>query len=103
MKPPTSGPITGPSTLGMLTQVMAAMNSLRGKLRSRISRPTGVIMAPPMPCRKRLATSIGRFRLTPQATEPRVNTAIAVQKMRRMPNRSAIQPDTGMKMASARM
>ena len=44
-----------------------------------------------------------RFTLAPQAIEPSVNTAIAAQKVRRMPNRSATQPETGMNTASARM
>ena len=80
---------------------MALTSSRRGKLRSRISRPTGVIMAPPNPWTARVATSTGKLRAAPQATEPRVKTARAATKTRRAPKRSANQPLTGMKMASA--
>ena len=58
MAPPASGPMVGPMMAGMETYAIAVTRSLRGKLRSRISRPTGVIMAPPMPCSTRLATSM---------------------------------------------
>ena len=82
---------------------MAVTNSLRGKDRSRISRPTGVIIAPPKPCTTRLATSIGKSTAAPHSADPSVNSAMAAQKVRRMPNRSAIQPLTGMNTARLRI
>ena len=60
-------------------------------------------MAPPKPCNTRLATSICSDCAAPQQIEPRVNTAIAEQKVRRMPNRSATQPLIGMNTARLRI
>ena len=37
--------------------------------------------------------------LSPQSTEPRVNKPMALEKTRRVPKRSAIQPLMGMKTA----
>ncbi len=56
MKPPTGGPSTGPISAGIVTQVMTATISRLSKLRSMTRRPTGDIMAPPMPCTKRAIT-----------------------------------------------
>jgi len=72
---------------------------VRGKLRSRIRRPTGVIIAPPKPCTTRIASSIARLVDSPHKAEPRLKIAIAAQNTRRVPMRSAIQPLSGMKTA----
>ena len=50
MKPPSGGPSTGPISAGMVSQDMALTRSRLLTVRSSTSRPTGVIMAPPMPC-----------------------------------------------------
>ena len=49
MKPPSGGPITGPSMAGMASQASAEMSSALGTVRKMTSLPTGTIMAPPMP------------------------------------------------------
>ena len=97
--PPVNGPSSGPMSAGMTTKFMAASISDLGNVRTRASRPTGVIMAPPMPCTTRAATSIGIFSASPQNSEPRVNRNTAQVKTRLVPNRSAIQPLMGMKTA----
>ncbi len=74
----------------------------RGKLRSRISRPTGVIMAPPSPCSTRIASSMPKLSAMPHSAEPRVKMPSARAKIRRAPNRSANQPLTGMNTARVR-
>jgi hypothetical protein len=56
MKPPSGGPITGPINAGIVTQAIAFTSSLLSIERSSTSRPTGVIIAPPMPCRMRAMT-----------------------------------------------
>ncbi len=56
MKPPSGGPITGPISAGTVTHVIALTSSLLSIERSSTSRPTGVIIAPPMPCRMRAIT-----------------------------------------------
>jgi hypothetical protein len=78
---------------------MARTRSLLAVVRSTTSRPTGTIIAPPMPCRPRVATSIGRFTANAQPIEASVKIAIAVPKTRRAPNRSASQPLIGMSTA----
>ncbi len=97
--PPTIGPTVGPIIAGIVIQFIAETRSERGKLRSRISRPTGVIIAPPKPCTTRIASMTGRFGARPHKAEPRVKIAIATQNTARAPSRSAIQPLTGMKTA----
>ena len=99
MKPPTGGPTTGPISAGMVSQAIAATSSCFGTLRSSTRRPTGTIMAPPMPCRMRASTRTPSEFACPQAIEPRVNTTIAARNTVRVPNRSAIQPLAGMNTA----
>ncbi len=43
---------------------------VRGKLRNRMSRPTGVIIAPPNPCTMRIVISIGRLFASPHSADP---------------------------------
>ncbi len=49
MKPPSGGPQIGPISAGMVTSAMALTRSFLSMLRTRMRRPTGVIMAPPVP------------------------------------------------------
>ena len=86
---------------GKVMYVMAVIMSARRKLRSKISRPTGVIIAPPSPCTTRMPTSMGKSCAMPHRAEPRVNTASAATNTRRAPKRSANQPLTGMNTATA--
>jgi hypothetical protein len=91
----------GATRAGIVSQLSACTSSLLGTVRSSTSRPTGTISAPPMPCRKRAATSCSSELLAAQASDPSRNTAIAAMKVLRAPKRSAIQPLTGMNTASA--
>src|SRR5439155_1853876 len=95
----TIGPTIGPIIAGIVIQFIAETRPARGKLRSRISRPTGVIIAPPKPCTTRIVISIGRLSASPHSAEPPANSRTAAQNTRRAPNRSAIQPLTGMNTA----
>ena len=83
----------------MATKLMARMSSDLANVRTKVSRPTGTIMAPPQPCRIRQATSRWMSPDRPQRTDPRVKRPIAEAKTRRVPKRSAIQPLIGMKTA----
>ena len=85
MKPPSGGPTTGPISAGVVSQAIAAMSSDFGTRRSSNSRPTGTIIAPPMPCSTRNSTSAGKDCAAPHSTEPRVNTAMAMRKTLRAP------------------
>ena len=49
MKPPSGGPQIGPISAGMVTSDMALSRSFLSMLRTMMRRPTGVIIAPPMP------------------------------------------------------
>src|SRR6476661_418269 len=70
MKPPSGGPITGPISAGTVTHVIALTNALLSIERSSTSRPTGVIIAPPMPCRMRAMTKWVTFCASAQPLEP---------------------------------
>ena len=78
---------------------MARTSSDLAVVRSTTSRPTGTIIAPPTPCRTRVATSVGRSTAAAQPSEARVKMAMAIMKIRRAPNRSASQPLIGMNTA----
>src|SRR6266481_4656559 len=68
---------------------MAVKNWFLGKLRSKINRPTGVIIAPPRPCSARVNTSIAKLSAIPQRHEPTVKVSNARVKIFRAPKRSA--------------
>ena len=56
MKPPTGGPMIGPTSAGIVTHAIASTSLCRSIERTSTSRPTGVIIAPPIPCRMRAIT-----------------------------------------------
>ena len=103
MKPATTGPMMGPMRAGMPMSAMAEMSSDFGTERTRIRRPTGTIMAPPMPCTTRASSNHSKVGASPQPMEARVKMMMASRKMVRAPNLSATQPDTGRKAASDSM
>jgi len=82
---------------------MARTNSDFGSARTSVSRPTGTIIAPPQPCRTRHATNRWMLRLKPHSSEPSANRPMAPANTRRVPNRFAIQPLTGMNTARLRV
>ena len=71
-------PKIGAISVGMLSQAMAETISRLGITRSRISRPTGSIIAPPRPWQNRPAIKLCRSPASAQATEAAVKTAIDV-------------------------
>ena len=87
----------------MMTKFIACSSSALGKVRITVSRPTGIIMAAPIPRKIRAATIRGTFVASPQNTEEIVKTAMAGANTRRVPYRSAIQPLTGMHTARLRI
>src|SRR5467141_2948079 len=91
-KPPTIGPTVGPIIAGIVIQFIAETSPERGKLRSRIRRPTGVIMAPPNPLPARIPSVIGRLVDKPQSAEPAAKIGLAAQNTTRVLWRSALQP-----------
>ncbi len=99
--PPSSGPRIGPSRAGIVSQLSARTSSALATLRNRTSRPTGTIIAPPMPCTKRAATIHSSDVAAAHPSEPSRNTPIALMKVGLAPKRSATQPLIGMNTASA--
>src|ERR1700716_455006 len=100
MKPPSGGPITGPISAGTVTQAIALTSALLSIERSSTSRPTGVIIAPPMPCTMRAMTKCVTEEDSAQPIEPIMNTATARLNTMRAPKRSAVHPLAGMNTAS---
>src|SRR5229473_2687602 len=102
MKPPSGGPITGPTSAGTVTHAIALTSALLSMERSSTSRPTGVIIAPPAPCRMRAITKWLTEEDSAQPIEPIMKTATARLNTMRAPKRSAVQPLAGMNTASER-
>ena len=100
MKPPSGGPQIGPISAGMVTSDMALSRSFLSMLRTRMRRPTGVIIAPPMPCTMRANTNSSSECEAAQPIEPMMKTPMAMRNTLRGPKRSAVQPLAGMQMAS---
>src|ERR1700687_1616104 len=100
MKPPSGGPITGPTSAGTVTQAIALTSALLSIERSSTSRPTGVLIAPPTPCRMRAITKWVTEEDSAQPTDPTMNTATARLNTMRAPKRSAVQPLAGINTAS---
>ena len=86
-----------------MTKFIAWSSSAFGKVRIMVRRPTGIIIAAPIPCKMRAATISDTFIASPQNTEEIVKIEIATANTRRVPYRSAIQPLTGMQTARLRM
>ena len=64
---------------------MALIKSTFGVVRSTISRPTGTIIAPPMPCTTRKIVSTASVGAVAQPMDATVNNAIAIEKTPRAP------------------
>ena len=79
---------------------MALIRSDLAVVRSTISRPTGTIIAPPMPWNTRATVSTPSVGATAQPMEASVNRAIASEKTARAPNRSVSQPLAGISTAT---
>ena len=95
MKPPSGGPMIGPTMAGTVRYAKAAIISERGTERMTSTRPTGSIIAPPRPCTTRANTKPVSVSASPQKIEPATKTASAAPKMLRPPKRSAIQALAG--------
>ncbi|MNG86031.1 hypothetical protein D3C79_448030 [compost metagenome] len=94
-KPPNAGPISGPIWPGRVTKVIAAIYCSRGTIFITVSLPTGTIIAPPMPCITREATSSFRVSERAHRIDPSVNSTMALKNTRLTPTRSASQPLAG--------
>ena len=100
MKPPTGGPMIGPISAGIVTQAMASTRLRLSIERTSTNRPTGVIMAPPIPWTMRATTKPESECAKAHPIEPMTKVRIAARNTVRAPNRSAVQPLAGMNTAS---
>ncbi len=57
MRPPSTGPRAGATSVGIITIVEARARSIGGKARNSMAIPIGVSIPPPTPWRTRKATS----------------------------------------------
>src|SRR5580700_7260420 len=89
MKPPTVGPITGATMAGQVIVEMARISPAVGVLRTTIARPTGTIMAPPIPCSTRVKVNHVKPFADPHKTEAAVKVIKAEANTVRDPTRSA--------------
>ncbi|MNP73851.1 hypothetical protein D3C76_1706310 [compost metagenome] len=78
-----------------MTKVIAAIYCSRGTIFITVRRPTGTIMAPPMPWITREAISSFSVSERAHRMDPRVNNTMALKNTRCTPNRSANQPLAG--------
>ena len=79
---------------------MAPTKSRLLMVRTSTIRPTGVIIAPPTPWTMRAMTKSVSEPDSAHPIEPSTKTAMAARNTVRAPNRSAVQPLAGMKIAS---
>ena len=100
MKPPRGGPTTGAISPGQVMKVIASIKLCFSVVRKTTSRPTGTIIAPPMPWMTRAPVNVQIPLLNPQRIEDTVKIAMAETKTVRAPTRSATHPLIGMKTAS---
>gem|GEM_PF-4259532 len=77
MNPPSGDPMSGPVSAGAVSHASAPIISDLAPSAKSTSRPTGVIIAPPMRCSTRAATNSHNVVEKPQAMEPSMNTAMA--------------------------
>jgi hypothetical protein len=79
---------------------MARTRSRRSIELSTTSRPTGTIIAPPIPCRTRVSVSMASPVDAAHSADATVNTSTARKNSRRAPIRSASQRLSGMNTAT---
>ncbi len=84
-QPPSSGPSAAPTPVSPDHAPIARARSARRKLPSIIASEPGVKSAPPIPCRKRAATSAPALGAAAHSAEASVNQATPIVKMRRRP------------------
>ncbi len=100
-QPPMIGPRIGPSSIG--TPMIAITRPIRcgPAARVRIVMPAGMIMPPPRPWSTRNRMIVAEDQARPERQEPITNIAIDPMYRRLVPKRSAIQPLSGITVASA--
>ena len=101
IRPPSTGPSTGAISVGTPRIDMTRPIRCGPAARARMVWPTGMIMPPPRPWRMRKKIKLSADHDSPHMAEPSVNRPSEIIHIRFAPNRSTIQPDSGMTMANA--
>jgi hypothetical protein len=100
IRPPASGATTGAISAGQTsTDITLRMSALAVRANTT-RRPTGTIIAPPIPCMTRRTTSSAKLEESAHASEDSVKMAIAARNTGRAPHRCANQPPSGISTAS---
>src|SRR5258708_7321741 len=99
-KPPSSGPATMVIDVKADQVPIALPRSLSGNVALMMARLPGTMSAAPMPCKPRNPIRAAILGASPHATEPAVNTATPIAKMRLRPNRSPRAPPVSMSEAT---
>ncbi len=102
MRPPITGPMIGPITMGTPMMLMTRPMRCGPAARARIDWPTGRSMPPPTPWRTRKTISELADQARPHRHEPMMKRLSEVIQINFAPKRSTAHPVTGMTMASAR-
>ena len=92
MKPPSGGPINGAVRPGQVSNAIARISPAFSVPRRTTRRPTGTIIAPPIPCSTRAATKVAGETARAHRPDATVKTTIAVVNTGRAPKRSVAQP-----------
>ena len=93
IRPPASRPIEAPAEATKLKMPIAfARSAGSGNMVTTMPRITAVLTAPPIPWRKRAATSIGWLIDSPHNSEAAVNMKRPIRKIRLRPTRSPSRP-----------
>ena len=102
IRPPSTGPSTGASSIGTPTTLITRPIRLGPAACARVIIPTGMTIPPATPCKTRKAMSDSALQARPHSALVATNPATTVIQTRLGPKRSAAQPVSGMTVASAR-
>ena len=99
-QPPSVGPTSGPIRPGSVTKLIAARKSVRGTTRKHREPSDRQQHRAADALQHARGDELGEPRATAHASEPSVNSTIAAMNTRRVPSRSASQPDAGISIAT---
>jgi hypothetical protein len=100
MRPPSTGPSTGASSIGTPITLMTRPTRSGPAVWASVIIPIGMIIPPARPWRTRKAISDSALHAAPQSALVATNAATTVIHTRRGPKRSAAQPVSGITVAS---
>ncbi len=100
-QPPSTGPKTGPSNMGIPSTANTRPSRAGPDSRVSMVKTSGISIPPPRPCITRKAMRAEMFGANAHSRDPALNASSEAMKGRLVPNRSATQPASGITAASA--